>query len=147
MAATTERRRCWDVAWGRFAKKGQNTFNAFIDGGGPLVLLSDFDSGTAQRDAFAVHCGFAPDTGLGASEVSTAPGDSGGPALINGQVAGITSFGTRGGSPADLDGTVNSSFGEFNGFTRVSQHVSWIQGNHTDLFAPEPGLGLSPRSA
>ena len=117
-------------------KKGQNTFDALEN---PRILLSDFDDGTAQRDAFAVHFGFAPHTGLGLSEVSTAPGDSGGPALIGGQVAGINSFIARLGSPADVDGTLNSSFGEFNGFTRVSQHVPWIQGSHTYLLAPEPG--------
>jgi secreted trypsin-like serine protease len=117
-------------------KKGQNTFDATS---GPRILLSDFDDGTAQRDAFAVHFGFASHTGVGLSEVSTAPGDSGGPALIGGQVAGINSFIARLGSPSDVDGTLNSSFGEINGFTRVSQHVSWIQGSHTYLMAPEPG--------
>jgi V8-like Glu-specific endopeptidase len=129
-----------NVSWGSVSRTGKNTFDATITSGmGPLVLMSDFDDGTAQRDAFAVHFGFAPHTGLGLPEVSTAPGDSGGPALIGGMIAGITSFGLRIGSPSDLDGTLNSSFGEFNGFTRVSSHVAWIQGNHTYLLAPEPG--------
>lgn len=119
-------------------RHGLNTFDAGLDNGTPTpsVLLSDFDSGLAANDAFGVIFGFPPHLGLGINEVSAAPGDSGGPAFINGTIAGITSFGltfTGVGSPDAVPG-LNASFGEFNGFTRVSVYADWIRSNQV----PEP---------
>ena len=104
----------------------------------PNILLSDFDDGLAAHDGWGFFFG-VHDLGLGSNEVSTAPGDSGGPTFLNGYVAGITSFDLRlsatGGLTSDVDGTLNASFGEFNGMTRVSSYADWIEDNTV----PEPG--------
>lgn len=134
------------------ARTGQNRFEVnanqlIMDGFGTRlgtsdVLLSDFDDGTAAHDAFGYFFGPAvANLGLGANEVSTAPGDSGGPALIGGMIAGVTSFGFRfnGTTNSDIDGSLNASYGEFNGFARVSSHTPWILGEHSYTLVPEPG--------
>ena len=108
--------------------------------GGDKVLFSDFDDGTAAHDAFGLFFGLNG-LGQGADEVSTSSGDSGGPSFINGQIAGVTSFGIRvfflDGSSSDVDELTNSSFGEFNAFTRVSQYQGWTDSQVTPV--PEPG--------
>ena len=58
-------------------------------------------------------------------EVLSAPGDSGGPTFIDGYIAGVTSYGYRL-SGSDIDGGLNSSFGEFGADTRVSSYINWI---------------------
>ena len=107
--------------------------------GGDRVLFSDFDDGTAQHDAFGLFFGING-LGKGLDEVSTAAGDSGGPAFLNGQIAGLTSFGIRvfflDGSSSDVDDFNNSSFGEFNAFTRVSAYQDWIYSQISPV--PEP---------
>ncbi len=80
------------------------------------VLISDFDTA-----AFGV-----------ANEVTVAPGDSGGPSFLGGRVAGVTSF------TAALGQAPTGAFGEFNGITRVSSHLSWIQTNAGIQAVPEP---------
>lgn len=147
-------------------------FGVSIGLGGPSqgILLSDFDSGLAQNDVFGLLCGFADpalsslcvtQTGL-PNEVNTAPGDSGGPSFINGQIAAVTSFGITGGilsfdgtyiycgSPGDIDPSVNvdtgsctdSSFGEIMGDTNVSYYQSFIDAALAGQFqfspVPEP---------
>lgn len=124
-----------------FKRTGQNRY----DGDGSLLnglvtpavnlatgvsLAFDFDNGLAQNDAFAVAIGSQyANLGTGsANEVMTAPGDSGGPMLIDNKVAGITSGGRRAnsGMPPDVNLTLNSSYGEFGLDTRVSAFASWI---------------------
>jgi hypothetical protein len=106
---------------------------------GDRVLVSDFDSGDAANDALGVFYGIHG-LGLGAQEVSMAPGDSGAPAFINGQIAGIASFRLRlaftNGVTSDIDDISNASFGEFNAFTRVSSYNQWLQP------VPEPGTSI-----
>ncbi|MDH0863011.1 trypsin-like serine protease [Mitsuaria sp. GD03876] len=118
------------------------------------TYLSDFDNGLAVNDLSCniatLGLGLPPsakfcDRGRGASEVSSAGGDSGGPEFINGKVASVTSFGLTFGSDwGDVDDDLNSSFGEFNGFVPVSIHRAFIEANAV----PEPasfalaGLGL-----
>lgn len=107
--------------------------------------LSDFDNGSLDNDLscnIAVFgFGISPsskycDPGRGASEVSTAGGDSGGPQFINNLVSSVTSYGlTFGSSWGDVDNSLNSSFGEFNGFVPVSIHADFIRAN----YVPEPG--------
>lgn len=109
------------------------------------TYLSDFDNGQAANDLscnIAVDgLGLAPttkycDTGLGADEVSSAGGDSGGPEFIDGKVASVTSFGLTFGTVwGDIAPGLNSSFGEFNGFVPVSIHRDFINANAV----PEPG--------
>lgn len=90
-------------------------------------LTYDFDSGSSTNDAFRVFFGFDSDLGLGSDEVGSAPGDSGGPSFINvdGEylIAGITSYGVRlqgGGGQSDVDGSLNSTWGEFAADARVA---------------------------
>jgi Trypsin len=99
--------------------------------------LSDFDNGLAANDAscrLAVNgLGIAAsskfcDLGRGAREVGVAGGDSGGPSFINGQLAGITSYGLSfGPSFGDIGGGLNSSFGEFSGYVPTSIHRDFIK--------------------
>jgi len=95
------------------------------------VLQYDFDNGKSQNDAFGFFFD-NPGLGLGQPEVNSAPGDSGGPTLTSGVITGITSYGVRlqtiFGSTSDVDGELNSSFGEFGGDTRVSKYASFIDG-------------------
>lgn len=115
--------------------------------------LSDFDNGLAANDmscliaaAFelggAKYCG----TGLGATEVGVAGGDSGGPQFIDGLLASVTSYGlTFGTGFGDCRAGLNSSCGEFNGWVPIYQHLDFIR----DSRVPEPaalglfGLGLA----
>jgi hypothetical protein len=81
-------------------------------------LVFDFDNGNAPNDAGGFFLG-VNDLGLGNLEISSAPGDSGGPVFINGQIAGITSFGRGFNGFTDVLAGTNSSFGEFGVDTRV----------------------------
>jgi len=99
----------------------------FVDGS---IVQFDFDNGLEANDAYDFFYEIE-DTGLGLDEVNTAPGDSGGPAFnALGEITGITSYGLRlsyiFGGTSDVDGTLNSSFGEFSGDTRVSSFAGWI---------------------
>jgi secreted trypsin-like serine protease len=128
-------------------RQGKNTFDGTLAAfgfGSSAILLSDFDSGLLANDGFNFFLGRAPHLGLGFDEVATAPGDSGGPSFIDGKVAGITSFGVTfwfpDGSSSDISPMVlNSSWGEFDGITRVSSYVDWINGPHNFTLVPEPG--------
>lgn len=110
-----------------------DAFGSMYDG----ILMADFDDGTATHDASCFWFGVCQ-RGV-AGEANTAGGDSGGPAFINGQIAGVTSFGIRfrdlpnyPGSPPDIDATLNSSFGEMSGW--VQPDAVWI----SSVTAPEP---------
>lgn len=95
----------------------------------------DFDDGTPQHDSLCLVMG-ACHTGLGIGEVMIAPGDSGGPTFFGGRLIGVHSFGGTFGMPGgDIDGALNSSFGELAGDTRVNQYAAWID----RVTVPEPG--------
>lgn len=91
-------------------------------------LVADFDDGTTTHDAFGRlidHAG----TGLAQDEGLISSGDSGGPAFIDGKVAGIASYTarlTRNGAEPDIDGQANSSFGEIAAWQRVSAYQQWV---------------------
>jgi len=93
------------------------------------VLQYDFDNGLAANDAFGFFLG-KPNRGLGTTEVNSASGDSGGPAIHNGNIIGITSYGItltyNTGATSDINGILDSSFGEFSGDTRVSKYAGFI---------------------
>ena len=96
------------------------------------ILIADFDDGTVAHNTWNVYYPSPSHANTGvANEVTISPGDSGGPSFLNGRVAGITSFSA---------GTVapTGAYGELNGMTRVSSHVSWIQTNAGITATPEP---------
>ncbi|ADR34769.1 Na-Ca exchanger/integrin-beta4 [Sulfuricurvum kujiense DSM 16994] len=96
-----------------------------------VQLMADFDDGTIQHDALGELMG-RWDRGIGIYEGLIAPGDSGGPAFIGDQVAGIASYVTNLGTGyvhPDIDNTLNSSFGEVAGWQSVSTQQQWIDQN------------------
>jgi len=113
-------------------RSGWNTFDATSGD----YIGHDLDNGLAANDYYG-SVGLRSHTGLGPTlEAMTAPGDSGGPAFIGNQIAGVTSAGFWDRS-TDLipdvrnpDGSVKisnqGSFGEFGVHTRVSLYSGWI---------------------
>ena len=109
------------------------------------TYVSDFDNGSSANDTsclvaadpfFGLSGPIYCNLGRGATEVSTAGGDSGGPQFINGMISSVTSFGlTFGMDYGDVDDMLNSSFGEFNGFVPVLMHEDFIRSS----MVPEPG--------
>ena len=132
---------------------GEVFYDTYGDNGLPTPLFGsqlvyDFDNGQAANDALGLFFGLG-NTGVGAGEVAATFGDSGGPTFINGQIAGITSYGLRltsqDGTSSDIDALLNSSFGEFVVDTRVSYYAQWIDskvlfesGTPTSGAIPEP---------
>jgi secreted trypsin-like serine protease len=91
-------------------------------------LIADFDNGTVTQDALGQLLNL-PGTGLGQKEGLITPGDSGGPAFVNGQISGIASYTAtleNGSVHPDIDNTRNSSFGEVSAWQRVSHYQQWI---------------------
>lgn len=139
----------YDYSWGDAAFGG-----AFTAELGPLDLIghswvSDFDNGLAANDAGCRVVGAITgltgarycDLGVGAGEVGTAGGDSGGPQFIGGQIASVTSYGLTFVGLGDVDCLdqpscqLNTTFGEFSGFAPVYHNLAFIQGA---LAVPEP---------
>ena len=108
-------------------RQGTNQFELTLDG---AILLSDFDNGLKANDAFCRDFGMCPPFFAGTGslyESNIASGDSGGPALLNGQLIGIASFGMRvKNSKADVDGVLNFSAGELAGHIYAPAHADWI---------------------
>jgi len=122
----------------------------FVRGG---VLQYDFDNGNSANDAFGFFFSNS-DTGLGNDEVSSAPGDSGGPSQNGNVITGVTSYGitlsfTNGGGTSDVtvdefgNPILDSSFGEFSGDSRVSKYTKFIDGitGASDDGGTDPGPG------
>ncbi|MBV6448700.1 trypsin-like serine protease [Nitrosomonas sp.] len=117
---------------------GYNTYDATW-GGSSGSLAYDFDNGTPAHDAFCIVAGIC-NLGLGSAEAMISPGDSGGASFIMEggllKLVGVHSFGaTFGISGGDIDGTLNSSFGEAAGDTYLLPHLAWINSVTT---IPEP---------
>ena len=91
-------------------------------------MVADFDNGTASQDALGLLTNTA-NLGQGVLEGIIAPGDSGGPAFIASQIAGIASYGasiSKQGIHPDIDDVTNSSYGEIAAWQRVSYYQQWI---------------------
>lgn len=105
-------------------------------------LIYDFDNGTEANNIFLTsNPASAGDLGFGVDEVAAAPGDSGGPTFINGQIAGITSYGFTipEAAGADLVEGIQTSFGEVSVDSRVSQGLDFIDGIvFANAVIPEP---------
>ena len=119
-------------------RRGQNRYEALgelynEDDGDPesyiqpgKQLLYDYDSGRPENDALGIEYGLV-DLGLRSQEIGSSGGDSGGPAFIDGKVAGLSSSG----SSPDRDGIDvtmenDTSFGEYFFDTRVSAYADYI---------------------
>ena len=112
----------------------------------PYGLVADFDNGTAARNSSCIVTGFAGFTwgasapcggGFGTSEVILGGGDSGGPLFIGNQIAGVASYGLSFGTGfGDSDNLLNSTFGEFAGWTSTAYNAAWIASATTAV--PEP---------
>lgn len=103
-------------------------------------LIADFDSGTSGNDAHGQLINQS-DLGLGSDEGLIAPGDSGGPALVNGQIAGVASYTaslSRGSNVPDVDSEVNSSFGEIAAWQRVSSFQEWLDLQLREKYSDAP---------
>ncbi len=105
-------------------------------------LIYDFDNGTeANNIFFTSNPVSAGDLGFGVDEVAAAPGDSGGPTFINGQIAGVTSYGFTipEAAGADLVAGIQTSFGEVSVDSRVSQGLDFIDSIvFANAVIPEP---------
>lgn len=121
--------------------KAQNTFDAdaatLKSAMGSLMtwspqpgtqLVADFDSGTRANDALG-RLADLNNLGLGLDEGLIAHGDSGGPAFVQGKLAGVAGYITSlsyGAINPDVDPITNSSFGEIAAWQRVSAFQQWI---------------------
>ena len=91
-------------------------------------LVADFDNGSASQDALGTLIN-RHGTGLGQSEGLITPGDSGGPAFLNDQIAGVASYTaslSQGNVHPDIDNVSNRSFGELGFWQRVSYYQQWV---------------------
>lgn len=88
-------------------------------------LAYDFDSGRAANDGLGRDFRI---NDLGTDrEVGSSSGDSGGPLLVNGRVAGVVSYGfVPDANGADSTGRNDTSYGEIFAATRLSIFASWI---------------------
>jgi len=103
-------------------------------------LIADFDNGTSSHDALG-QLMFRHDTGQGLDEGLIGPGDSGGPAFIQNEIAGVASYIaslTRDGIDPDIDRLTNSSFGEVAAWQRVSAYQQWIDQSLRANYAGAP---------
>jgi V8-like Glu-specific endopeptidase len=102
-------------------RAGQNTLDILGSkiGYSSRIVLADFDSPAASK-----NLSWSPSAAPLAMEYSIAPGDSGGGLFVDVQgkarLAGVHSFGLA------YDGTVNSSYGDVFGVTRVTSFNEWI---------------------
>ena len=105
-------------------------------------LLADFDNGTSLRDALGLFLG-EYDSGRGVLEGLIAPGDSGGPAFIDGKLAGVASYTSSletFASHPDSDDSTNSTFGEIAAWQRVSYYQQWIDQSMRAHYLDAPTL-------
>jgi len=96
------------------------------------TLVDDFDNGNAANDAMA-FIGLTVDAvGKGDDEGLSAGGDSGGPHFNAAkEITGVTSWGLHltggpGAGTPDIDGALNSSFGEWSGDVRVATYAAFV---------------------
>ncbi len=116
---------------GAFEPGGPGAFGTAADGD---ILVSDFDDGTSVHNSDCALAGLVGATGArfcglgtGPTEVATAPGDSGAPNFIDGEIAGVSSFGfALTGLPAA------GRFGEIDGSAPTAPQSKFIES------VPEP---------
>ena len=125
------------VGYGRTGS-GTTVFNGTPTGNQPGNIPGSGGtrrSGTNRFDSAAANRVLRLDLDNVAGEVITAPGDSGGPSFLNGNIAGVTSYGnlqSQGnyGGPGQAATAINATAG----YTRVSQYTAWIDGVLDDAY-------------
>lgn len=127
----------WDYAGTPLRLKAENRFDADaavlkdalggVNSWNPIArtqLVADFDNGQNRSDALGFLLNLT-DTGTGLEGMVT-PGDSGGPAFIDGKVAGIASYvGIYNGHDYDAI-PFNGSFGELGFWQHTGFYQQWI---------------------
>ncbi|HIK31080.1 MAG TPA: hypothetical protein IGS17_09535 [Oscillatoriales cyanobacterium M59_W2019_021] len=116
-------------------RKGLNRYDAFgeIFNNNPFFdilegtqLVSDFDNGLPDNDAFAVGLRIV-DRGLGLQEVGATRQDIGSPSFLDGKIAGVFSYNFSAARPGvDVTGVADGSFGEFFADTRAVVYGGYI---------------------
>ncbi|MFA6197087.1 MAG: Calx-beta domain-containing protein [Sulfurimonas sp.] len=104
------------------------------------ILVADFDDGVSTHDALGLLM-HINDLGYGNSEGMIAQGDSGGPAFIDGKVAGVASYVSsleKYNVIPDVDTQTNSSFGEVGFWHRVSNYQQWIDQSLREHYTNAP---------
>ena len=131
MRLTAENRFDTDAATLRDSLGGYFAWNPSDD----AQLVQDFDNGEVRYDALGYLLD-RHDTGT-ESEGHPTPGDSGGPAFIDGKVAGIASY-TGIFTDQDYDGVpLNSSIGELGFWQRTGYYQQWIDQSLRERY-PDP---------
>ena len=114
------------------------------------ILFADFDSGSSQNDVFGRLINLN-NLGLGLSEGFIASGDSGGPAFVEGQLAGVASYVSTLSQPfiyPDYDKIENNStFGEVAAWQRVSSYQQWIDQSLREHFPNSPTAANEVKTA
>ncbi len=103
-------------------------------------LVADFDNGQTAQDAFG-RLIYRPDLGTGQTEGLISRGDSGGPAFVQGKLAGIASYTSNlasGSIRPDINNVSDSSFGEIAAWQRVSYYQQWIDQSLRGQFTNAP---------
>ncbi len=110
------------------------------------MLAMDFDSGNSANDALNLFLGI-PQLGS-AQEVSPAGGDSGGPGLLGGKIAGVVQGGQGFNWLPDVTPNVtDSSFGELAFYTRVSTRAAWHDQVVPDVVRRVEAWRITPTNA
>ncbi|MDO8454808.1 MAG: Calx-beta domain-containing protein [Sulfurimonas sp.] len=106
------------------------------------ILAADFDDGTSVHDVLGLLMN-DNNLGYGRYEGMIAPGDSGGPAFIDGKIAGVASYvaslHTYNSNP-DINATTDSSFGEVGFWHRVSYYQQWIDQSLREHYTNAPKI-------
>lgn len=88
-------------------------------------LLADFDNGTWQQNALSHFDGVSSSAIPTQQETLSLAGDSGGPALVNNEIAGIASY-IVADPEFDSDPSTASSPGELSSDTNVAAYQHWL---------------------
>jgi len=128
------------TGYGRIVREADGAVSAIVehkDADEAHLRIDEINSGMYAFDSAALadalgRLTFSSDLGEGIDEGMLAPGDSGGPAFIGNEIAGVGSY-TAGiarlGVNPDIDDKKNSSFGEIGAWQRVSYYQQWIDQN------------------
>ncbi len=113
---------------------GMNRFDCIFT----TSLAADFDSGSPADSSWG-------DLGVGAREAMIAPGDSGGPAFLDGKIVGLA----KNIQNFDLDssGRLSVNYGATGGWERISVSASWIDARTDSAYPLVVDMMRQPQAA